>query len=77
MQTTLQSVQFAYGIYNSDIEPEHDVDWYCTCPIHRYKNMKANRLGVHDMWSKAVMYPGQYPKTSCYDTGLTRSFLSL
>jgi hypothetical protein len=61
MQTTLQSVQLAHGIYNSDIEPEHDVDWYCTCLIHRYKSMKVNRLGVQDMWSKAVMYPGQYP----------------
>lgn len=60
MQNMLQNVQLAYGIYNSDIEPEHDVDWYCTCLIHQYKNRKATRLGVQDLWSKAVMYPGQY-----------------
>ena len=57
----LQSVQQSYGIYNSDIEPEHEVDWYCSCLIHQYKNRKMNRLGVQSMWASAVMYPGQYP----------------
>lgn len=58
MQNLLQSVQFAYRIYNSDIEPEHDTDYYCGCAIHQYKMRKINRLGVLEMWSKAVMYPG-------------------
>ena len=60
MQNELQRVQMAYGIYNSDIEPEHEADYYCGCAIHRYKRLKMNRLGVQEMWSKAVMYPGQH-----------------
>lgn len=60
MQNLLQSVQLAYRIYNSDIEPEHDSDYYCNCAIHQYKRRKMNRLGVQEMWSKAVMYPGQH-----------------
>lgn len=60
MQNFLQSVQQAYGIYNSDIEPEHETDYYCSCLIHQYKNRKMNRLGVQEMWARAVMYPGQY-----------------
>lgn len=60
MQNMLQNVQLANGIYNSDIEPEHDVDWYCNCLIHQYMNRKVNRLGVQNLWSKAVMYPGQH-----------------
>lgn len=59
MQNELQRLQYTYRIYNSDIEPEHDTDYYCGCAIHRYKQMKINRLHVQDMWSKAVMYPGQ------------------
>jgi hypothetical protein len=60
MQNMLQSVQLANRIYNSDIEPEHDTDFYCNCAIHQYKRRKINRLGVQDLWSKAVMYPGQH-----------------
>jgi hypothetical protein len=60
MQNMLQSVQLAYRIYNSDIEPEHDSDFYCNCAIHQYKRRKMNRLGVQDMWSRAVMYPGEH-----------------
>lgn len=60
MQNLLQSVQLAYRIYNSDIEPEHESDYYCNCAIHQYKRRKMNRLGVQEMWSKAVMYPGQH-----------------
>jgi hypothetical protein len=59
MYNLLQNVQMQYRIYNSDIEPEHDTDWYCNCAIHQYKQMKINRLGVQELWSKAVMYPGQ------------------
>lgn len=60
MQQMLQSVQFQYSIYNSDIEPEHEADYYCSCAIHQYQRMKWDRYGVQKMWSKAVMYPGQY-----------------
>jgi hypothetical protein len=59
MQNLLLSVQQSYRIYNSEIEPEHDTDYYCSCAIHQYKAKKINRLGVQNMWSKAVMYPGQ------------------
>ncbi|KAE8451087.1 hypothetical protein EG329_004759 [Mollisiaceae sp. DMI_Dod_QoI] len=60
MQNLLQSVQYTYRIYNSDVEPEHDSDYYCSCPVHNYKRRKMSRLGVQEMWSKAVMYPGQH-----------------
>jgi len=60
MQTALQNLQFKYGIYNSEIEPEHETDYPCSCPIHQYQRMKWNRYGVQEMWSKAVMYPGQH-----------------
>ncbi|TKA82607.1 hypothetical protein B0A55_01387 [Friedmanniomyces simplex] len=59
MQQLLQSLQYQYGIYNSDIEPEHDTDYPCSCSIHQYKYRKWNRYGVQEMWSKAVMYPGE------------------
>lgn len=68
MQLALQRVQLAYGIYNSDIEPEHELDGYCSCAIHQYKRMKMNRLGVQNMWSKAVMYPGEKAYHDCYQT---------
>jgi hypothetical protein len=55
----LQNVQYKYRIYNSDIEPEHETDYYCNCDIHQYKRRKWNRIGVQNMWSKAVMYPGK------------------
>jgi hypothetical protein len=58
MQNLLQSVQMAYRIYNSDIEPEHEYDGYCNCAIHQYQRRKINRLPVQNLWSKAVMYPG-------------------
>ncbi|EXJ77532.1 hypothetical protein A1O3_09759 [Capronia epimyces CBS 606.96] len=59
MQNALQTLQMQYGIYNSEIEPEHEADYYCGCPIHHYQRMKWNRSGVQDIWSKAVMYPGE------------------
>ncbi|OCK73109.1 hypothetical protein K432DRAFT_438401 [Lepidopterella palustris CBS 459.81] len=68
MQNMLQSVQLAYHIYNSDIEPEHDSDLFCNCAIHQYKRRKINRLGVQAMWSKAVMYPGEKAYHDCYQT---------
>jgi len=59
MQQALQSLQFQYRIYNSDIEPEHESEYPCSCPIHRYQARKWARYGVQDMWSKAVIYPGE------------------
>lgn len=59
MQQALLNLQYQYQIYNSDIEPEHDTDYPCYCPIHQYKQRKWARYGVQDMWSKAVMYPGK------------------
>jgi hypothetical protein len=53
----LQTVQLANRIYNSDIDPEHEYDGYCSCMIHQYKRAKIRRLPVQNMWSKAVMYP--------------------
>jgi hypothetical protein len=65
MQNLLQNVQLAHGIYNSDIEPEHDTEYFCTCAIHQYMRRKFDRVWVQDMWSKAVMYPGQYYHMTC------------
>lgn len=59
MQNALMQLQYNYGIYNSDIEPEHETEYSCSCPIHQYQRRKASRLPVQDMWSKAVMYPGK------------------
>ncbi|KAK5032520.1 hypothetical protein LTS07_003928 [Exophiala sideris] len=59
MQNALQNLQLQYHIYNTEIEPEHEADYYCNCPIHNYQRMKWNRYGVQEMWSKAVMYPGE------------------
>ena len=64
MQNVLQNLQFQYRIYNSDIEPEHDTDYICYCPICHYKRMKWSRYGVQDLWSRAVMYPGEHISSS-------------
>ncbi|KAJ6021329.1 hypothetical protein N7540_006833 [Penicillium herquei] len=66
MQNHLQKLQLDMGIYNPDIEPEHDSDWICSCPIHIYKQRKMNRLAVQNEWSKAVMYPGEKSYHDCY-----------
>ena len=69
MQNVLQTVQLANRIYNSDIDPEHEYDGYCSCSIHQYKRLKIGRLPVQKMWSKATLYPGQHsPKTIVYKT---------
>ncbi|KAK5131786.1 hypothetical protein LTR08_000541 [Meristemomyces frigidus] len=59
MQQLLQNLQYSYGIYSTDIEPEHDTDYPCSCAIHRYQARKWSRYPVQEMWSKAVMYPGE------------------
>ncbi|PMD12632.1 hypothetical protein NA56DRAFT_478568 [Hyaloscypha hepaticicola] len=66
MQNELQRLQLQYRIYNSDIEPEHDTEYYCNCAIHQYQRRKWNRLGVQEMWAKAVMYPGEKFYHDCY-----------
>jgi hypothetical protein len=60
LQNILQTVQMAHQIYNSEIEPEHESNGYCDCDIHEYKFIQMNRLGVQELWSKAVMYPGEH-----------------
>jgi hypothetical protein len=55
----LLNLQYSYQIYNSDIEPEHDTEYYCNCAIHRYQAAKYRRYPVQEMWSRAVMYPGE------------------
>ncbi|EHK49367.1 hypothetical protein TRIATDRAFT_190812, partial [Trichoderma atroviride IMI 206040] len=69
MQNILQNVQLAHRIFNSDIEPEHDVDTFCGCDIHQYKGLKVRRLDVQNRWSEAVMYPGEKSYHDSYQTG--------
>jgi len=59
MQNYLQSLQQQYRIYNSEIEPEHEIEGYCSCPIHQYQYRKRLRRPTHKAWSEAVMYPGE------------------
>jgi len=59
MQNRLQSLQYQYRIYNTDIEPEHETDYPCSCPICQFKRLKWNRYPVQRMWSDAVIYPGK------------------
>lgn len=66
MQFLLQNVQQVSRIYNPEIEPEHDTDYYCNCHIHRYIGRKMSRLNVLEMWSRAVMYPGEKFYHDCY-----------
>lgn len=61
MQQLLLKLQYQYRIYNSEIEPEHDTDFYCSCPIHQYSRRKIARAPVLERWSKAVQYPGEHP----------------
>ncbi|KAI5240551.1 hypothetical protein E4T43_05977 [Aureobasidium subglaciale] len=59
MQQALQNLQYRYRIYNSEIEPEHETDNPCGCPIHEYQRKKRSRKHVLTQWSEAVMYPGE------------------
>lgn len=67
MQNALQRLQFQYGIYNSDIEPEHETDYPCSCAIHQYQYRKWARYAVQEQWSKAVMYPGEKAYNDSYN----------
>jgi hypothetical protein len=62
----LQTLQYQYGIYNSEVEPEHETDWPCGCPIHNYQRVKLNRLPVLEQWSRAVMYKGKPVTTELF-----------
>ncbi|RMZ87429.1 hypothetical protein DV736_g5356, partial [Chaetothyriales sp. CBS 134916] len=75
MQNELQKIQFQYGIYNSDIEPEHETDYPCSCPIHNYQRMKWARYEVQKIWSQAVMFPGEkaYNDDTRYGPGIFSS----
>lgn len=81
MQNILQQVQLSHRIFNSDIEPEHDVDnFYCGCDIHQYMGLKMRRLGVQNRWSEAVMYPGKRRRMlsrglDCLSARLTERFV--
>ncbi|KAF9077114.1 hypothetical protein BDP27DRAFT_1357264 [Rhodocollybia butyracea] len=65
-----ENLQRAHGVYNSDIEPEHETEYYCSCDIHQYKRRKIGRLRVQEAWSKAVMYPGEKFYHDCYQNTL-------
>ncbi|GAD95359.1 hypothetical protein PMAA_090430 [Paecilomyces variotii No. 5] len=70
MQSMLRKVQLKRRVYNSDIEPEHDSLVDCDCIIHQYMVRKFDRLGVQEMWSKAVAYPGEKVYHNCYQSPL-------
>ncbi|RKO83001.1 hypothetical protein BDK51DRAFT_34248, partial [Blyttiomyces helicus] len=60
MVDQLQKAQSAGNIYNRDIEPKHDTwNFCCFCAACSYRRAKSRRLPVHDMWSRAVTYPGE------------------
>ncbi|KAJ6086764.1 hypothetical protein N7467_005678 [Penicillium canescens] len=61
LQNMLHSVQLSCRIYNPEIEPEHETHLLCECPVHMYWKRRLNRLDVLEMWSKAVVYPGEKP----------------
>ncbi|CAG8427742.1 unnamed protein product [Penicillium salamii] len=61
VQKMLHSVQMSCRIYNPEIEPEHETHVLCDCPVHQYWKRKFERLEVLEMWSKAVLYPGEKP----------------
>lgn len=58
MQNWLQKVQYTFRIYNSEIEPEHECDFYCNCEVHQYQRATWARYRVQDQWNAAVIYPG-------------------
>ncbi|KAK5997664.1 hypothetical protein PT974_00019 [Cladobotryum mycophilum] len=71
MQGRLQELQYQYNIFNSDLEPEHEVEGQCYCDVHRYAQQKYNRLDVQEMWARAVMYPGEkFYNDNPYSTAL-------
>jgi hypothetical protein len=64
MQNWLQRLQYQYRIYNSEIDPEHESDLPCSCPVHQYMRAKWARADTQDRWNAAVLYPGVFPPRS-------------
>lgn len=77
MKAALHGIQQACRIFNKDIEPEHTTQFYnCNCDVHKYKDRKAARLPIQEIWSKAVIYPGQrcqFDDISCVVVSLSFS----
>ncbi|KAJ5698119.1 hypothetical protein N7462_000124 [Penicillium macrosclerotiorum] len=65
MQNMLQTVQQTFHVFNPEIEPEHECQYPCNCLIHKYLQRKVDRLDIQEMWSKAVMYPGEKAYHDC------------
>ncbi|PYH65019.1 uncharacterized protein BO88DRAFT_349692 [Aspergillus vadensis CBS 113365] len=72
MQNMLLDIQIKCQIYNTDIEPEHESSEFmaCTCEVHQYRRRKVARLDAQEMWSKAVMYPGEKAYHDCYQSSV-------
>lgn len=73
MQNHLQSLQYQYNIYNSDIEPEHETDYAysCSCPVHQYQRLKYRRYPVQRQWSVSrheTLYKMELTCTKSADT---------
>lgn len=71
MQQQLQMIQYKLNIWNAEVEPEHDTEYYCNCMVHQYQRRKMARLSVQKMWSKAVMYPGERFYSNLYVSGVS------
>ncbi|KAF3385076.1 hypothetical protein F1880_001860 [Penicillium rolfsii] len=65
MQHLLQNVQLFLHVYNPEIEPERECGYPCSCIMHKYIQRKMERLDIQEMWSKAVMYPGEKHYHDC------------
>ncbi|KAJ5637102.1 hypothetical protein N7490_006981, partial [Penicillium lividum] len=65
MQNLFHSVQLSCQIWNAEIEPEHETNDLCDCAVHKYLKRKIDRLQTQEMWSKAVLYPGEKPYHDC------------
>ncbi|KAJ6103706.1 hypothetical protein N7486_003928 [Penicillium sp. IBT 16267x] len=65
MQDMLHSVQLSCQVWNPEIEPEHETNELCDCAVHKYLKRKIDRLQTQEMWSKAVIYPGEKPYDDC------------
>lgn len=65
MQHLLQNVQLFLHIYNPEIEPERECGYPCSCIMHKYIQRKMERLEIQEIWSKAVMYPGEKHYHDC------------
>ncbi|KAJ5281713.1 hypothetical protein N7478_007085 [Penicillium angulare] len=65
MQSILHNVQLSCQIWNAEIEPEHETTDLCDCAVHKYYKKKIDRLEVQEIWSKAVLYPGEKSYHDC------------